>query len=39
MDLKLAEYKKLLAKRVYLLYYIDTFYKWCIVLDETTVHN
>ena len=39
MDLKLAEYKKHLAKRVYLLYYIDTFYKRCIVLDETTVHN
>ena len=39
MDLKLAEYKKLLAKRVYLLSYIDIFYKRCIVLDETTVHN
>ena len=39
MDLKLTEYKKLLAKRVYLLSYIDNFYKPCIVLDETTVHN
>ena len=39
MDLKLIEYKKLLAKRVYLLSYIDTFYKRCFVLDETTVHN
>ena len=39
MDLELAEYKKLLAKRVYLLSYIDIFYKLCIVLDETTVHN
>ena len=39
MDLKLAEYKKLLAKRFYLLSYIDIFYKRCIVLDETTVHN
>ena len=39
MELKLAEYKKLLAKRVYLLSYIDIFYKRCIVLDETTVHN
>ena len=39
MDLTLSEYKKLLAKRVYLLSYIDTFYKRCIVLDETTVHN
>ena len=39
MDLKLTEYKKVLAKRVYLLSYIDIFYKRCIVLDETTVHN
>ena len=39
MELKLTEDKKLLAKRVYLLSYIDIFYKWCIVLDETTVHN
>ena len=39
IDLKLTEYKKLLAKRVYLLSYIDIFYKRCIVLDETTVHN
>ena len=34
MDLKLTEYTKLLAKRVYLLSYIDNFYKRCIVLDE-----
>ena len=39
MDLKLIEYKKLLAMRVYLLSQIDIFYKRCIVLDETTVHN
>ena len=39
MDLKLTEYKRLLAKRVYLLSYIDIFYRRCIVLDETTVHN
>ena len=39
MDLKLTEYKKLLAKRVYLLSYIDIFYQRCIVLDETTVRN
>ena len=39
MDLKLTDYKKLLAKRVYLLSYIDNFYKRCTVLDETTVHN
>ena len=39
MVLKLAENKKLHAKRVYLLSYIDIFYKRCIALDETTVHN
>ena len=39
MDSKLTEYKKLLAKRIYLLSYIEIFYKRCIVLDETTVHN
>ena len=39
MDIKLTEYRKVLAKRVYLLSYIDIFYKRCIVLDETTVHN
>ena len=38
IDLKLTEYKKVLAKRFYLLSCIDTFYKRCIVLDETTVH-
>ena len=35
----LAEYQSLLAERVYLLSYIDIFYKRYIVLDETTVHN
>ena len=39
MDIKLTQYEKLLAKRVYLLSYIDIFYKRCIALDETTVHN
>ena len=39
IDLKLTEYQPLLAKRVYLLSYNDIFYKRCIVLDETTVHN
>ena len=39
IDLKLTEYQSLLAKRVYLLSYIDIFYKRCIVLDETTVHK
>ena len=38
IELKLTEYKKLLAKRAYLLSYIDIFYKQCIVLDETTVY-
>ena len=37
--LKLSDYESLLAKRVYLLSYIDMFYKRCIALDETTVHN
>ena len=36
IDLKLTEGRKLLAKRVYLLSYIDIFFKRCIVLDETT---
>ena len=39
LDLKLSEHQSLLAKRIYLLSYIDRFYKQCIVLDETTVHN
>ena len=38
-DLKLTEYQSLLAKRVSLLSYIDIFYRRCIVLVETTVHN
>ena len=39
VDLKVTEYQSLLEKRVYLLSYIDIFYKRCILLDETTVHN
>ena len=39
VDLKLTEYQSLQTERVYLLSYIDMFYKRCIVLDETTVHN
>ena len=39
MELKLTEYEKLSSKRVYLLSYFDVFFKRCIVLDETTVHN
>ena len=38
-ELRLTEYEKLLAKRVYLFSYIDVFIKRCIVLNETTVHN
>ena len=38
VDLKLTEYQSFLPKRVYLLSYIDIFYKRGIVLDETTVH-
>ena len=33
----MTEYEKLLSKQVYLLSYIDVFFKRCIVLDETTV--
>ena len=39
VTLKLSEYESILAKRVYILSYIDIFYKRCIVLDGTTVHN
>ena len=39
MELKLTEYEKLSSKRAYLLSYIDVFFKRCIILDETTVHN
>ena len=39
MELKLTEYEKFLAERVYLLSYIDVFFKRCIVLDEKIVHN
>ena len=39
MELKLTEYEKLLSKRVYLLSYIDVFFRRCIVVDEITVHN
>ena len=37
--LKLSKYESLLAKPVNLLSYVGIFYKRCIVLDETTVHN
>ena len=39
IKLKLTEYEKILAKRIYLLRGIDIFCKRCIILDETTVHN
>ena len=39
MNLKMTECKKVPAKCIYLLSYIEIFYKQCIVLDETTLHN
>ena len=39
VDLKLTKYQSFLAKRVYLLSYIEIFHKWCLLLDETTVRN
>ena len=39
IELNLAEYKTLLAKRLYLLGYLGTFYKRCIVLAESTIHS
>ena len=39
IDLKLTEYQSLLEKRVYLLSYVDIFFKRRIVMVETTVHN
>ena len=39
VDLKMTEYQSLLAKRVYLLSYIDILFRRYIVLDQTTVHN
>ena len=38
-DLKMTDYQSVLAKRFYVLSYIDIFYKPCIVMDERTVHN
>ena len=38
-ELRLTECEKLLAKRVYLLSYIHIFFRRCIVLEATTVHN
>ena len=38
MELKLTEYEKFVAKRVYLLSYNNISLEHCIVLDETTVH-
>ena len=39
MELKMTQYEKRLSERVYILSYIDVFFKRCIVLDETAVHN
>ena len=36
MELKLIESEKLLRKRIYLLSYIDVFFRRCILLDGTT---
>ena len=38
LKLKFTEYEKPLAKRVYLLSYIDSFYERCIEMDQSTVH-
>ena len=38
IELKLAKYKTLLAKRMYLLSYLDLIYRRCMVLDESTIH-
>ena len=37
VDLKLTDCESLLAKRVYLVRYIDIFYKRCFVLDEMRI--
>ena len=39
IDSNLTEYKNHLAKRVYVLSYIDIFFKSCILMHETTVQN
>ena len=39
VDLKVTKNQAPLAKRCYLLSYIDIIYKPCIVMDETTVQN
>ena len=38
MELKFIEHEELLSQRIYLLRYIEVYFKRCIVLDETTVH-
>ena len=38
MELNTTEYKQLLSKRVYLLSYIDAFFRRCIALHEKAVH-
>ena len=39
IDLELTEYKTFVARRVYLLSYIDIYYERCMVPDETTVNK
>ena len=39
IDLRLTEYRSLSTKTVLLLRDLDIFYKLCIVLDDTAVHD
>ena len=39
IKLSLIEYEHFLQKRIYILSYLETFSKKCIVLDETTTHH
>ena len=39
MELEKAQYEKLLSKPIYLLSFIDVFFKRWFLLDQTTVHK
>ena len=39
MELKVTENETFLSKRVYVLSYIKVFFRRCIVLRETIIHN
>lgn len=39
IKLSLIEYEHFLQKRIYILSYLETFSKKCIVLDESTTHH